>query len=111
MKKVVFQCGPPVSQRHQNRGAGNCKSRIMSFTEARMTSWSAKVPEHHDLCREIKWAKRFTTTEDHPWGHCVFLIQEAKSFFSSSKTLVSGQLGKSAQVRMANNNYLEQSVQ
>ena len=55
--------------------------------------------------RQNKWAKRCTTTEDPFWGVCVFLMQGAKKKKSCSKTIVSAQRWKSAQVRMANNNY------
>ena len=55
-KKCAFLFKPgifegAVRQRHQNRGAGNSKSRIMSFTKAGMTFWSVKVLQQHDLRR------------------------------------------------------------
>ena len=51
LKDVLFQCGSFVGQRQINRGAKDCKSRIMSFTKAGMAFWSVKVLEHHDLRR------------------------------------------------------------
>ena len=53
LENVVFQCLYFVGQRQINRGAKDCKWRIMSFIRAGMTFWSVKVLEHHDL-RKMK---------------------------------------------------------
>ena len=57
LKNVVCQCPYFMGQRQINRGAINCKSGIMCFTNVRMTFWSVKVLEPHDLRRMVQQTK------------------------------------------------------
>ena len=51
LKNVVWRCPCYMGQKQINRWAINCKSGIMCFTTVRMTFWSVKRLEPHDLRR------------------------------------------------------------